>query len=322
MISKARSFSATAVILLTCALSALADEFPSRPITLVVGLGAGGGTDINARIYAEVLSRNLGQRVLVDNRTGAGGAVAAASVQQAAPDGYTLLVISGLQHAYVPATQASSYEPVSGFSPITLAFEIVSTLAVPEESEAKTAAEFVSSGMKKSGGLTVGAPGPGSPPHLFGALISEATGLPVRVAQYRGSTTIMADLAANRIDFAFPTYGLGKPFFDSKKVRPLAVAAEQRWSEFPELPTLLEAGLIKQSVAMWFGIVAPRDVPGPIVKRLNDAFVSASRDPELVKRFTTTGTAIRTSSAEEMKRLMLAENEKVASLVARLGLRQ
>ena len=141
----------------------------------------------------------------------------------------------------------------------------------------------------------------------------------VRVAQYRGSTTIMTDLAAGRIDFAFPTYGLGKPFFDSRKARPLAVAAERRWSLFPELPTLLEAGLIKQSVAMWFGVVAPRGTPEPIVGKLNQAFAAASRDPDLVQRLTATGTAIRTSSSEEMKRLMIVGNESVASLVARLG---
>lgn len=322
MSTKRRTIAAVVGAMTLWAMPALADDFPSRPITLVVGLGAGGGTDINSRIYADVLSRSLGQRVVVDNRTGAGGAVAAASVQQAAPDGYTLLVISGLQHAYVPATQATSYEPVKGFSPITLAFEIVSTLTVPEDMPAHNVAELIAYGRKKPGGLNVGAPGPGSPPHMFGALIGEATGVPVAVVQYRGSTTIMADLTAGRIDFAFPTYGLGKPFIDAKKARPLAVAAEKRWSEFPNLPTLQEAGLIKHMVAMWFGVVAPHDTPAPVVARLHDAFVAASRDPELVKRFAATGTTIRTSTPTEMRDLMVTETTNVESMVKRLGLRQ
>ena len=109
----------------------------------MVGLGAGGGTDINARIFAEAISRNIGQRIVVDNRTGAGGGVAAAYVQNAAPDGHTLLVISGLQHAYLPATQAGMYEPVKGFAPVTTFFEMISMLTVPADNPAQTIAEFI-----------------------------------------------------------------------------------------------------------------------------------------------------------------------------------
>src|SRR5690349_18562839 len=150
-----------------------AQDFPQRPITLVVCLGAGGGQDINSRIYADAMSRSLGQRVVVDNKTGAGGGVAAAYVQNAAPDGHTLLTVSGLQHVYVPATQPGLYEPLKGFAPVSLMFEIISALAVPEEMPVRNAAEFIAYGRSKPGGLTVGAPGPGSPPHMFGALRSE-----------------------------------------------------------------------------------------------------------------------------------------------------
>jgi tripartite-type tricarboxylate transporter receptor subunit TctC len=301
----------------------MADDYPSRPITFLVGLGAGGGQDINSRIYADAMSRIMGQRIVVDNRTGAGGGVAAAFVQNAAPDGYTLLTISGLQHFYVPAaTQPGMYEPLKGFAPVSLMFEIVSTLTVPEEMPVKNAAEFVEYGRKKPNGLTVGVPGQGSPPHLFGTLIGEATGIPVQAIQYRGSTQAMTDLSASRIDFAFPTYGLGKPFIDQNKVRPIAVAAEKRWDVFPDLPTLKEAGLIKHMVAMWFGLLAPAGTPAPVIARLNDAAVKASHDPELVKRLTATGTSIRTSTPEEMRALMQSEATSVESLVKRLNLSQ
>src|SRR5262249_34793295 len=162
--------------------------------------------DINSRIYADAMSRALGQRIVVDNRTGAGGGVGAAFVQNAPADGYTLLTISGLQHFYLPAaTQPGMYEPLKGFAPVSLMVEIVTTLTVPEEMPVKTAAEFIEYGRKKPNGFTVGAPGQGSPPHLFGALIGEATGIPVQAIQYRGSSQAMTDLAASRIDFAFPT---------------------------------------------------------------------------------------------------------------------
>ena len=130
------------------AASAGAQDFPQRPITFVVGLGAGGGQDVNSRIFADAMSRSLGQRIVVDNKTGAGGGVAAAYVQNAAPDGYTLLTMSGLQHFYVPATQPGMYEAVKGFAPVSLMFEIVSTLTVPEEVSVKTVAEFSNTGAR------------------------------------------------------------------------------------------------------------------------------------------------------------------------------
>ncbi len=301
---------------------AAAQDFPQRPITLVVGLGAGGGTDINARIFAETISRNIGQRIVVDNRTGAGGGVAAAYVQQAAPDGYTLLVISGLQHSYLPAMQPGLYEPVKGFAPVTTFFEMISMLTVPAGHPAQTIAELIEYGRKKPGGLMVGAPGPGSPPHLFGALINEATGVPTQTVQYRGSTPIMADLAGGRIDFAFPTYGLGQPFLADKKARVLALAAEKRWSEFPDTPTMLEAGIVRQMPAMWFGVVAPAGTPAPIVQKINDEFVKASKDPDVARRLNATGMVIRTTTPAQMGDMMVAETEKVEALIKRLNLRQ
>jgi tripartite-type tricarboxylate transporter receptor subunit TctC len=301
---------------------ACAQDYPQRPITFVVGVGAGGGQDINSRIYADALSRILGQRVVVDNRAGAGGSMAAAHVQNAAPDGYTLLVTSGLQHSYLRAVQPGSYEPVTGFTPVSLLFEIVSMLAVPAENRSRNIAEFIEYGRNKPGGFTLGAPGPGSPPHLFGALISEATNIPVQTIQYRGSSQGMTDLAAGRIDIMFPTYVLGQPFLAEKKIRPLAIAADKRWSEFPDLPTLVEAGLVKHMIAMWFGLLAPAGTPTPIVHKINDAVVKASGDPELVRRLTTTGTLIRTSAPEEMRTLLINETASVESMIKRLGLRQ
>ena len=195
-------------------------SYPERPITFVLGFGAGGGTDINARLFAEVISKNIGQSIMVENKTGAGGALAAAQVQNAAPDGYTVLIMSGLQHAYFPASQSNpTYDPVKGFAPVSLFFEMISVLAIPYDFPATTIPEFIEQGRKKNGGVSLGSPGPGSPPHLFGALITEATGLPVQPVQYRGTSNFMADLAAGRLDLAFPTYGVAQSFITEKKVQ-------------------------------------------------------------------------------------------------------
>ena len=141
------------------ALPAPAQDFPSRPITLMVGLAAGGITDVTARLYAEAVSKASGQRVTVENKTGAGGGVAAAHVQNAAPDGYTLLVFSGSQHATVPAAGNATYEPVKGFAPVTFLFNSVVVLTVPGDSPARTMKELHELGRKKQGGLTFGTPG-------------------------------------------------------------------------------------------------------------------------------------------------------------------
>ena len=198
---------------------------------------------------------------------------------------------------------------------------IVSTLTIPADNPARNVAEFIEYGRNRPGGITVGAPGPGSPPHMFAALIGESTGIPVQTVQYRASSQAMTDLAGGRIDVAFPTYALGQPFIAEKKVKPLAVAADKRWAEFPELPTLVEAGLVKHMVAMWFGLLAPAGTPAPVVAKLHEAVVQAARDPELVRRMTATGTSIRVSAPDEMRALMASETTNVESMIQRLGLR-
>ena len=300
-----------------------AQEYPQRPITFVVGFGAGGGTDINARIFAELISKNIGQNIVVENKTGAGGGLAAAYVQNAAPDGYTLLIMSGLQHAYVPASQSKPmYEPIKGFAPVSIFFEMISVLSIPYDYPAKTISEFIDQGKRKDGGVSLGSHSPGSPPHFFGALITEATGLPIQTVQYRGTSNFMSDLTSGRIDLAFPTYGVAQPFIAEKKVRALAVAADQRWSELPDVPTLVEAKLVREMPAMWFGVVAPAGTPRPIIDRINAEFRKAAKDPELIRRINATGMAVRTSTPEEMGALMVSESAKVGLLVERLNLKQ
>jgi tripartite-type tricarboxylate transporter receptor subunit TctC len=192
--------------------SASAQEFPNRPITLVVGLAAGGITDVTARLYGDALSRLTGQRVVVENRTGAGGGVAAALVQNAAPDGYTLLVFSGSQHATVAAVGNAGYEPVKGFAPITFLFNSVVVLTVPTASPAQSMKELHELGRTKPGGLTFGTPGLGSPSHLLGAKVLLADKVPFETAHYRGGAPMMADLVTGRVDFSWPTLSTSGPY--------------------------------------------------------------------------------------------------------------
>ena len=301
---------------------AQAQEFPSRPITIMVGLAPGGITDVTARLYAEAVSGSIGQRIIIENRQGAGGAVAAAAVQNAAPDGYTLLVFSGSQHAAVPAVQSAPYDPVKGFQSITLLFDLAAFLAVPATSPANTVAELLDYGKKKPGGLLFGSPGVGTPSHLLAAKISDATKTPMQYVHYRGGAPMMTDLVTERVDFALASYTVGKGFFVEKKLRALAVDAAARLSVMPEVPTLTEAGLGQAKVASWFALAAPAGTPAPIVQKLREEFIKASRDPELKRRLTENGTLIHTSSSDEMAKLLADEVESTNQLVKSLGLRQ
>lgn len=311
-----------AVLGLQALATARAQEFPNRPITIVVGLAAGGITDVTARLYAEAVSASIGQRILIENRQGAGGAVAAAAVQNAAPDGYTLLVFSGSQHAAVPAVQSAPYDPVKGFQSVTLLFNLAALIAVPVTSPANSVTELLEYGKKKPGGLLFGSPGVGTPSHLLAAKISDATKTPMQYVHYRGGAPMMADLVTERVDFALASYTVSKGFFLEKKLKALAVDADARLSVMPDVPTLTEAGLGQTKVASWFALAAPAGTPSNIVQKLHDEFVKASRNPDLQRRLTENGTIINTSSPEQMSKLLAAEVESTNQLVKTLGLRQ
>jgi tripartite-type tricarboxylate transporter receptor subunit TctC len=303
--------------------AAQAQDFPNKPITIVVGLAPGGITDVTSRVYAEALSRNLGQRVVVENRQGAGGAVGAAAVQNAAPDGYTLLVFSGSQHVAVPAMQATApYDPIKGFAPVSLLFHLTTIVSVPADHPAKTLADLFAYGKTKAGGLTFGSPGVGTPSHMLAARLANATKTPTQYAHYRGGGPMMADLITGRVDFALASYTVARSNFAAGKLRGLAIDAPARWDTMPAMPTLTELGYGKEKVASWFAVAAPAGTPPAIVAKLNQEFIKASKDPALVKRLTDNGTPIETTTPEQMTKLLSEENERTKELVAALGLKQ
>ena len=311
-----------AAALAVFATAAPAQDYPNRPITLMVGLAAGGITDVTARLYAEAVSKAIGQRVTVENKTGAGGGVAAAAVQNATPDGTTLLVFSGSQHATVPAVSNATYEPVKGFSPITYLFNSVVVLTVPADSPAKTMKELHDLGRTKQGGLTFGTPGLGSPSHLLGAKILLADKVPFETTHYRGGQPMMADLITGRVDFSWPTLSTSRSFLADGKLRALALDADKRWDRLPDVPTLDELGYGKEKVASWFALGGPAGMPPALVARIRDIFIQASKDPDLQKRLSENGTPIINSTPEEMGRAMAAEWETMQVLAKTLNLRQ
>ena len=239
-----------------------AQEFPNRSITIVVGLAAGGVTDVTTRQYAEVVSKNIGQAIVIENRPVAGGAVAAAAVQNAQPDGYTILMVVGSQFASLPAMGATGYDPLKGFAPITLLFRLPTLVVVPFDSPAKSMAELLALGKSKPGGILLGSPGAGSPGHLLAARISMGTDTPMQYVQYRGGAPVMADLVAGRVDFSLASNNSARAHIDAKKLRPLAVDAGARLPAMPDVPTLTEVGLAQYKVETGAACRRPRHSQG------------------------------------------------------------
>jgi tripartite-type tricarboxylate transporter receptor subunit TctC len=301
--------------------AAAAEEFPSKPITIMVGLAPGGITDVTARIYADVVSRNIGQRISIENRPAAAGALAAAAVQNAPADGSMILVFSGSQHATVAALGSAPYDPVKGFSFITVLFNSVVAFVVPPDSPAKSLEELFELGRKKPGGLSMGTPGLGSPAHLLGARVALAGNAPLQSIHYRGGAPMLADVLTGRVDFAVVTLSTARAFLADKKLRAVALDGDIRWSGLPDVPTLAEQGFGKEKVANWFGVAAPAGTPPAVVRKLREEFVKASRDQDLVKRLMENGTLIATSTSEEMRAMMAEEVSSMEVLVKTLNLR-
>jgi tripartite-type tricarboxylate transporter receptor subunit TctC len=299
-----------------------ADDFPSKPITIMVGLAPGGITDVTARLYADVVARNTGQRITIENRPAAAGALAAAAVQNASPDGYMLLVFSGSQHATVAAMGTAPYDPVKGFSFITLLFNSVVAFVVPADSPAKTLEELFERGRNKSGGLSMGTPGLGSPSHLLGARVALAAKAPLQSIHYRGGAPMMADVLTGRLDFGVSTLSTARSFLIDGKLRALALDVAQRLPGLPDVPSLEALGYGNEKVAQWFGVAAPAGTPPAVVQKLREEFVKASVDPDLQRRLAENGTLIVTSTSEAMRTLMVEEVATMDVLVKTLNLRQ
>lgn len=297
-----------------------AQEFPSRPITIIVGIAPGGIGDVSTRIYADAIGRGLNQKIIVENRPVGGGTAAAVAVQSAPPDGYTLLTITGSAHTAIPAMQNVGYDPVNGFTPVTLLFRMPALMVVPYDSAVRSVAELLELGRKKPGGLSFGSAGVGTPAHLMASRIGFGTKTPIAMVQYRGGAPLMADLITGRIDFAFASYTSARSNMEAKKLRALAVDADARLAATPDVPTLIEVGLARERVANWFGLVGPAGMPQPVVMRINAEIRKAAQDPAVIKRLTDNGTLIATTTPQEMGAMIRDETKNMAELVKALGL--
>lgn len=264
---------------------ARAQGFPSKPITLIVGFAPGGIADLVARLLAEHITRETGQTVVVDNRTGAAGTIAMTAVAKAPPDGHTLGVVLVGNLAINPFVQKDMpIDVLKALAPVAAIGDAPQTLAVPGELPAKSLQEFIALAKSKPNGLNYGSAGHGSLPHLSVALFARMAGIELVHVPYRGMTPAITDLMAGRVQLVSSSISGLQPGIDAKKIRIITVAAKERLPYLPDVPTAAEAGLPGYVVGVWSGVVAPAGTPPEILDRIHNLVAKMLTDATALKR--------------------------------------
>jgi tripartite-type tricarboxylate transporter receptor subunit TctC len=261
--------------------AATAQDYPTRPITMVIPFAAGGPTDVLGRVVAAKMSETLGQQVIVENATGAGGMTGANRVKIAAPDGYTILLGTvGTQAQVQNLVKKPLYDAAKDFQPVALLGEVPLVLIVRKDLPVNTMKEFVEYAKKNQDKMSFGSSGVGAAVHLGTVLLNSALGVNITHVPYRGSAPAMQDLQGGRIDYMTEIVSTAFPQIEGKAVKAIAALAPQRISNLPDLPTARESG-VNVDAYTWNAIFLPKGTPEAIVKKLNDAAVQAMKSPQV-----------------------------------------
>jgi tripartite-type tricarboxylate transporter receptor subunit TctC len=299
-----------------------AQAYPSRPIRLVVPFPPGGSADILGRALAQRLGEGLGQSVVVENRPGAGTAIAAELVAKAAPDGYTVMLGTVSSHAINPALNPKlPFDPLRDFTPVAPVASIPFALLVHPSVPARTLPEFIGYARSKPGKLDYSSAGSGTSNHLAGELFEAMTGTYMVHIPYRGSAPALQDLIAGRVSVMFDLVLTAAPHVRSGAVRGLAVTGAKRSAALPDLPTIAESGLPGYEVSAWFGVFGPAGLPRPVVDRLNAEIARALAAPDLQQRLASQGAETLAGSPDQFAAYLKAEIVKWGKVVRDAGIR-
>ena len=311
---------AAAVVGLAAIGAAQAQDFPSKPIRLIAPFAAGASTDVLARTVAQSMARELGQPVVVENKPGAGGALAAETVAKAPADGYTFLLTSaGIvtmnQHIYARLP----YDPIKDFAPLTIAVRMPIVTVVHPSLPIRNVQELLAYARANPGKLTYGSAGSGTSQHLAGELFKSMAKVSLLHIPYRGGGPAMNDLLGGQINMMFVQVPSGLPQVKAGKVRAIAVGGDKRDPALPDVPTVAESGVKGYNSDTWYGFVLPAGVPAPIAQKLHASIVKALKenDPKL----TAQGFNIDGGSPKEMADTITAESKKWASVIKTAGIK-
>src|SRR6185503_7033275 len=309
-----------AVVLLAASAALAQSDYPGRPLRLVVTVPPGGAADFIARLLGSRLSESLGQPVVVENRAGASGTIAADAVAKAPPDGYTLLQNSITTHGVGPHLFARlPYDPVKDFAPVSGLALLPLIMAVNAEVPARTVAELVS--HAKTHALNFASSGSGGAPHMAAELFKSVTGAPLVHVPYKGSGPAVADLVGGRVQIMFDAAPSLIQHVKSGKLRVLAAASAQRNRLLPEVPTFAELGYPKVAVSLWYGLLAPAGTPRPVIDRLNRETRKVLESADIREKLLAQGAEPMPGSPEAFASFMHEESAKWAPVVKQAGVK-
>ena len=304
-----------AVLLLLCAAGALGQQYPNRPVKVIVPWPPGQATDIAARVVAEKLQSALGQPFVVENRPGAGGAIGTDAVAKSAPDGYTLLAASSGPISIMPNLQKTPYEPLKDLAPVSLICLTPFTLVANPSFPAKDAKEFVAMAKAGPGKYTFASSGTGATAHLFAELFNAMAGIQARHVPYKGSAAAITDVMNGNVTYAVETVAATQSHIKSGKLKAFGVSTKTRAGAMPDLPPLAEVAGIDYDAAAWIGYAAPPGTPREVLARISTEMQKALATQELKDRLISLGLDARSSTPEEMAAFLRREQERYGKII-------
>jgi tripartite-type tricarboxylate transporter receptor subunit TctC len=295
--------------------------WPAKPLRIMVGANAGGGTDIIARMLAEKLTASLGQQVVVENRPGASNTIAADLTAKAPPDGYTLLAATNTGQAIAPHLIKLGFDPIKDVTPIALIVNVPNVLVLNPQVPARTVADLVALVRARPGEFRYASSGVGSTQHIAGEAFAAATGTKMTHVPYKGSAQAHLDLMSGQIEVMFDTTSSAMQHIRSGKLKPLAVTTARRSAELPELPTLAEAGVAGAEMSTWYGLFVTGGTPQPVIDRLVAEVGRVMQMPEVQARLRGLGGEPGTLTRDQFAALNRAEYERFGKLIKDAGIR-
>jgi tripartite-type tricarboxylate transporter receptor subunit TctC len=311
-------FAATAVVALYMS-AARAQDYPSRPVRVVVPFSAGGAVDGPMRVIAQELSKRLGAQVIVDNRPGAGATIGTEVVAKAAPDGYTLLLASQTNAISATLYPKLSYDPIEDFVPISLIGREPGVLVVHPSLPVKTFQEFVAYVKDRPGQVDYASSGNGSGQHLFVALLASMTGMKMNHVPYRGSAQATADVLGGQVQVSIPGTAGMVGHIKAGKLRALAVTGAKRSPQLPDVPTVMESGVAGYEAYVWMGLLAPKGTPAPIIDKVLRELKQALATDEVKAYMASASIEIVGSTPAEFGAFFRSEKELWAKVIRETG---
>ena len=308
-----------AILLALTGLVQAQDSYPTKPVRITVAYPAGGANDIVARAIGQELAQELGQPMVIENKSGAAGIIGADAAAKSPPDGYTLFMAAGA-HTLAPSLHKSlPYDIVRDFQPISLAALGTYLLVVHPSVPAKSVKELIDLAKAKPSALNFASSGAGAPPHLAGVMFQKLAGVTLNHVPYRGDTPAIADMMAGHVQLGFMSIQPLMPQVKAGTLRALAITSGRRSAAMPELPTIAESGLPGYDIGTWWGLLAPAKTPRPIVERIAAAMRKVTAIPSVKERFAAGGIAAQSNLPDEFAAMIKSEVVRYRELASAAG---